>query len=83
MHVTFIHLHLDYIFIAENLRGLPAVSGGPTAGGDRDLRPAGPRSEVHHLGYDSPLQGPSALQQGSGTATPPYYTHGVASKAVF
>lgn len=45
------------------------MPGGPTAGGDRDLRPAGPRAEVHQLGYDSPLQGSGALQQGSGTAS--------------
>lgn len=77
------YLHLDCVlmrlFRAENLRGLPAVSGGPTAGGDRDLRPAGPRSEVHHLGHDPPLQRAGALQQVSGKATPAstphYYTH--------
>lgn len=51
----------------ENHGGLPAASGGPAAGGDRDVWPAGPRSEVHHLGYDPPLQRPGALQQGSGT----------------
>lgn len=51
------------------------MSGGATAGGDRELRPAGPRSEVHQLGYDSALQGAGALQQGPGTDThPPHLT---------
>lgn len=45
------------------------MSGGPAAGGHRDLRPAGPRSEVSHLGYDPSLQRAGALQQGSGTLT--------------
>jgi len=31
--------------------------------------PAGSCAEVHHLGYDPPLQRPGALQQGSGTWT--------------
>lgn len=53
-------------FFAENLRGLPAASGGPAAGGNRDMWPAGPCSEVHHLGLDTPLQRPGTLQQGSG-----------------
>lgn len=61
-------MHFMGVFI-ENLRGLPAASGRPAAGGDRDVRPAGPRSEVHHLGYDPPLQRPGDLQQGSGTLT--------------
>ena len=51
----------------ENHRRLPAASGGPAAGGNRDMWPAGPCSEVHHLGYDPPLQRPGALQQGDGT----------------
>lgn len=58
-----------YWFLAENLRGLPAASGGPAAGGNRDMWPAGPRAEVHHLGYNPPLQRPSAFQQGTGTLT--------------
>lgn len=45
------------------------MSGGPAAGGHRDLWPAGPCSEVYHLGYDPPLQRAGALQQGSGTLT--------------
>lgn len=45
------------------------MSGGPAAGRHRDLWPAGPCSEVYHLGYDPPLQRPGALQQGSGTLT--------------
>lgn len=56
-------------FCTENLRGLPAASGGPAAGGNRDMWPAGPCSEVHRLGYDPPLQRPGTLQQGSGTLT--------------
>lgn len=27
------------------------------------MQPAGPRSEVYHLGFDPPLQRPGALQQ--------------------
>lgn len=56
-------------FYAENIRGLPAASGGPAAGGNRGMWPAGPCSEVHHLGYDPPLQRPGTLQQSSGTLT--------------
>lgn len=31
------------------------------------MQPAGPRSEVYHLGFDPPLQRPGALQQVPGT----------------
>lgn len=62
-------MHFLWLFFAENLRGLPAASGGPAAGGNRDLWPAGSCSEVYHLGDDPPLQRPGALQQGSGTLT--------------
>ena len=62
-------MHSYVFFLAENLRGLPAASGGPAAGGNRDMWPAGPCAEVHHLGYDPPLQRPGALQQGSGMLT--------------
>lgn len=67
-------VHFFFFFtvvLTENHRGLPAASGGPAAGGNRDLWPAGPCSEVHHLGYNPPLQRPGALQQGSGTVTGP------------
>lgn len=62
-------------FCAENLRRLPAASGGPAAGGNRDVRTAGPCPEVHHLGQDPPLQRPGALQQGSGMSHCNIYTH--------
>lgn len=42
------------------------MPGGPAARGNRDMWPAGPYSEVHHLGYDPSLHKPGALQQSSG-----------------